>query len=200
MRYLAVAMLLAGCADLSMPNAVQRAQFVFIQETVVEQVRENPPTTATEAKRWTNIANVAKQGVELAEIELRLHGTPDGEVPNPLNHSAVHHVIRTFEEEVETDLFFKGIVEPFLPKAGNGLALGGGGVVAIGMTLLKMFTDKREMRRKDSALGKMFAFAEAHTDAETRQRELGSSDVQAEYAASTFKVEKKTAPSAAPNG
>jgi len=194
MKYLAAALLLTGCADLSMPNAIQQKQFAFISESMEEHARERPPATPTEAKRIENVINVARQGLKIASIELKLHGKPARAVPEATDFIEVHHETMRFEEEVEEDLAWKGLVEPFLPQSGNALALGSGGVFTIGMALLKMFTDRRKMKQKDRALGQMFAFAEAHSDVETRERELGSTDVQAEYAKSTFKVEKKAAP------
>ena len=189
----ALVVLLVGCADVRMPNAIMHEQFSIIKENVEEQARERPPETEREAARLTEIRRMSTQGTELARISLKLSGKPDRPVPSPRDYAAVHHETKTFEEDVDADMFWKDAIKPFIPKAGHGLALGGGGVFAIGMSLLKMFTDNRKMKRKDKALGAMFAFAEAHSDKSTRERELALPEVQAEYAGSAFKVDKKVA-------
>jgi len=186
-----IALLLTGCVDLSMPNAIENAQFSYIKEAVDEQARERPPETEREAKRLTDMVTVASQGVELTRVELKLFGPTDVDVPDARDFSAIYHATKVFEEEVNAENRWKGMVAPFLQKAGLGNVIGGGGALTIGMSLLKIFLDKKKLQRKDNVLGKMFEFAGAHADKDTLKRELSDPEIQAEYGVSTYKVEKK---------
>jgi hypothetical protein len=188
-----IGLLLVGCADLSMPNAIEHKQFAYIREAVDEQARERPPETEREAKRLTDIATVASQGVELTRIELKLFRPPVVDVPDARDYVAVYHATKVFEEEVDADNQWKGLIEPFLPNSGLGNVIGGGGALAIGMSLLKIFLDRKKMQRKDKALGAMFAFTGAHVDKGTIKKELSIPEVQAEYGVSAYKVAKKSA-------
>ncbi|KKL17950.1 hypothetical protein LCGC14_2480410 [marine sediment metagenome] len=140
-----------ACIDVSMPNAVERAQFAWIAGAVQEQARERPPSTEREAERLTEIKLVALDGVELAKLDLKRSGHPNRPVPRPTDHAAVRFETERYAEDVEAEAAWRGLLEPFTSGWGLGAtdAVGGGAFGVLGVVVTALL---RKLRRKDRAL------------------------------------------------
>jgi hypothetical protein len=170
-----------------MVNAIQKEQFQHIVSTVEDQARERPPVTEREATRLTEIRRVAKQGLRIAEIEIKHKGLPEKAVPSATDYEAVHHETCVYEEDVEAELALRRTFEPFikkgkslLPFAGN--ALGGGGLLAMVLGLLRGNRKlKRSAIKKTVALGQAFKVLGENVEKDKLSKELEGTEAQEEY-------------------
>lgn len=151
MRYAWLLLLPLACVDVSMPNAIEHAQFAWIAEAAEEQARERPPTSEREAKRLTEIKSVALDGVEMAKLDLKRSRHPSRPVPRPTDHAAVRFETERYAEDIESEAAWRGLLQPFTSGWGFGTtdAVGGGtfGILSVVVAALA-----RKLRRKNRAL------------------------------------------------
>lgn len=176
-----------GCADVRMPNAIQKEQFAHIVSAVNLQARERPPVTEREAVRLTEIRRVATQGLRIGEIKIKHKGLPEKAIPPATDYESVHHETCVYEEDVEAELALRKVFEPFVQKAKSlaplvGQSIGGGGLLTIILGLLNGRSKlKRSEHRKTLALGQMFKVAAENVKKTKLAEALEGTEAQDEY-------------------